>query len=105
MVVPEKLLMKKIKKREEVKKELAKKQQNQQTTEEPPANEPKRKSFVFLNISIFDKNFYENGVSFELIGEPGCFVRLCRMNNGQKKRKAGTVSPSVEKSNMSKYLK
>lgn len=56
MVVPEKLLMKKIKKREKVKKQLASKQQNQ-PTEESAVAEPECKRQVSTNILITSSTF------------------------------------------------
>lgn len=53
---------------------------------------------------MFDRDFNENGFSFEFLVEPGHFVRLHQMNNEQKKRKADTESPPTEKANKSKYL-
>lgn len=102
MVVPEKILMKKIKRREKVKKLLAANKQAEKRTDEETSNDHSQGMCIthfmhfhplhFCSISITFKHGFVIFIALLVINfsgsVPGQFVRLHKNNDESKKRKA-----------------
>lgn len=88
MVVPEKLLMKKIKKREKMKKLLVASKQEQQNVAEP-SEERECDCCHWLRLCAVAERRITCGLSNNLhfAGAPGSFVRLNNQTNGDSKKR------------------